>query len=406
MAKTKTVTQPMEMTQVTQMLQWLEEERRKDKALVATLQEQVRLQEEQLSQQSAQVQDLQTKTTNVQNLISKVTDFEETVSNYKSEILFELDRREGAQKKEKGESERLRKIEHEAIIDHLGELDKTIQVLPRYDETLKARQAEDQRLSEGIQRLEATVRDLDKRSDDRVQAVTYLEEQRRADNRRIAELEQDTTGLRKRVETLAAKLPLLEETIQKQKTRIDEAVQETKKYEKPIEELRISDFQREQKMKQYLDQGEQVAKEMERILLQTQGFVEQQTAVKRALDKTESFQARIEKRQNEIAEMQRLAEDRVKRQWEEWQNAQEKELKKRQIVLDEQWHSQEKVNQEIILRIEPLETQAQVHQSYLEALFDSRRMDAHRKFEAAQSVVEKTEQAFTEARQALRGEKK
>jgi hypothetical protein len=406
MAKTKTVTQPMEMTQMTQMLQWLEEERRKDKALVATLQEQVRHQEEQLSQQSAQVQDLQTKATNVQNLISKVTDFEETVSNYKSEILFELDRREGVQKKEKAESERLRRIEHEAIIDHLGELDKQIQVLPRYDEALKARQAEDQRLSEGLQRLEATVRDLDKRSDDRVQAVTYLEEQRRADNRRIAELEQDTTGLRKRVETLAAKLPLLEETIQKQKTRIDEAVQETKKYEKPIEELRISDFQREQKMKQYLDQGEIVAKEMERILLQTQGFVEQQTAVKRTLDKAESFQARIEKRQNEVAEMQRLAEDRVKRQWEEWQNAQEKELKKRQIVLDEQWHTQEKVNQEIVLRIEPLETQAQVHQSYLEALFDSRRMDAHRKLEAAQSVVEKTEQAFTEARQALRGEKK
>ncbi|MBN1977678.1 MAG: hypothetical protein JW918_09780 [Anaerolineae bacterium] len=403
---TKKVTQPMEMTQVTQMLQWLEEERRKDKALVAALQEQVRLQEELLSQQSAQVQDLQTRVTNVQNLISKVTDFEETVSNYKSEILFELDRREGMQKKDKAESERLRKIEHEAIIDHLGQLDKTIQVLPRYDETLKARQTEDQRLSENLQRLEATVRDLGKRSDDRVQAVTYLEEQRRADNRRIAELEQDTTGLRKRVETLAAKLPLLEETIQKQKTRIDEAIQETKKYEKPIEELRISDFQREQKMKQYLDQGEQVSKEMERILLQTQGFIEQQAAVKRALDKTESFQARIEKRQNEVAEMQRLAEDRVKRQWEEWQNAQEKELKKRQIVLDEQWHSQEKVNQAIVLRIEPLEAQTQVHQSYLEALFDSRRMDAHRELETAQSVVEKTEQAFTEARQALRGEKK
>jgi hypothetical protein len=32
-------------------------------------------------------------------------------------------------------------------------------------------------------------------------------------------------------------------------------------------------------------------------------------------------------------------------------------------------------------------------------------MDAHRELEAAQSVVEKTEQAFTEARQALRGEK-
>jgi hypothetical protein len=401
----KKVIQPMEMTQVTQQLQWLDEERLNDKKLIAALQEQVRSQEEQLSQQLAQIQDLLTKTTNVQSLISQVTDFEETVSNYKGEVIFELDRREEARKKEKAESERLRKIEHEAIIDHLGELDKQIQSLPRYEERLNAQKAEDQRLSESLQRVEVTIKDLEKRSDDRVQSVTYLEEQRRADNRRIAELEHDTTELRKKVEALAAKLPLLEETVQKQKVRVDEAIREMKKYEKPIEELRISDFQREQKMKQYLDQGEQVAKEMAKLVQQTQGFIEQEQAVKRALDKTETFQARIEKRQNEVAEMQRLAEDRVKRQWEEWQNARQKEQKKRQVVLDEQWRAQENTNQALVTRIKPIEVQVKVHQEHLEFLFDSRRMDAHRKLEAVQGEVEREEQAFTQARQALRREK-
>ena len=83
-----------------------------------------------------------------------------------------------------------------------------------------------------------------------------------------------------------------------------------------MEELRISDFQREQKMQMYMDQGEQVTLEMERMRVQTQGFIEQQQQVKRSLEKLESFQTRIEKRQNEVAEMQRVAEDRLKRQWE------------------------------------------------------------------------------------------
>jgi chromosome segregation ATPase len=400
----KTTVQPMEMTQMTQMLQWLEEERRKDKALIATLQEQVRGQEEQLSQYSAQIQDLSTKITAVQNLVSQVTGFEETVSNYKNEVLFELNRREDAQKKEKSESDRLRKIEHEAIIDHLGQLDKQIQVLPRYDEGLKARQAEDQRLSEVIQRMQVSIKDLEKRSDDRVQSVTYLEEQRRTDNRRIAELEHDTTEVRKKIEALATKLPLLETMIQKQKPRIDEAIAETKKYEKPIEELRISDFQREQKMKQYLDQGEQVAKELARLVQQTQGFIEQEQAVKRTLDKAEGFQARVEKRQNEVAEMQRLAEDRIKRQWEEWQTVRQKEQQKRQVVEDEKWRTQENINEETSERFNPIEAQVQTHQTHLEALFDTRRMEAHRKLEAMQGEVEREEQAFTQARQALRKE--
>jgi peptidoglycan hydrolase CwlO-like protein len=401
----KQMSQPMEITQISQQLQWLDAERLNDKKLIATLQEQVRRQEEQLSQQTAQIQDLQTKVTSVQNLISQATGFEDIVSNYKSEILFELERREETLKKERVEAERLRKIEHEAIIDHLGQLDKAIKVMPRYDEAIKARQAEDQRLSEAIQRLEVAVKDLEKRSDDRVQSVTYLEEQRRADNRRITELEHDVTGTRKRVETLAAKLPLLEDMIQKQKPRIDQALQEMKKYDKPIEELRISDFQREQKMKQYLDQGEMVAQELDRVVQQTQGFLEQQQAVKRALEKVEIFQARIEKRQNEVAEMQRLAEDRVKRQWEEWQTEREKEREKRQVLVDEQWREQTRINKNLSVRIDPLESEIKVHLNHIEILLDARRMAAHRDLAFAQEVAEQEDQAFTQARQSLRGEK-
>jgi myosin heavy subunit len=402
----KKVIQPMEATQMTQMLQWLEEERRKDKALVATLQEQVRHQEEQLSQQSAQVQDLETKLTNVHNLIAKVTDFEETVSNYKNEIIFELDRREEAQKKEKSETERLRKIEHEAIIDHLGQLDKAIQVLPRYDESLKARQTEDQRLSEGLQRLEATVRDLDKRSDDRVQAVAYLEEQRRADNRRIAELEQETTEQRKNHEALAKKLPLLEEMLQKQRVRIEEAIQETKKYEKPMEELRISDFQREQKMQMYMDQGEQVAQEMNRMRIQTQGFLEQQQLVKRALEKLEGFQTRIEKRQNEIAEMQRMAEDRLKRQWEEWIAEQVKRQKKQDVVIEERWRQQGTTNETHLKRLDALVPIVELYRAQLDALWEARRAEATRALKAIQDEHEILIAQVDEHLGILRGEQR
>jgi chromosome segregation ATPase len=271
----KQATQTMELTQATQMLQWLEEERRKDKAAIAALQEQVRNEEQQLSQQSALVQDLQTTMASIQNLISQVADFEQTVSNYKNEMVFLLDQREDTWKKERAEADRLRKIEFEAITDQLSRLDKGMQTVARHEEDLQTYQAEDQRLNTAIQRLEVAVADLNARSDDRVQAVTYLEEQRRADNRRIAELEQEATELRKRGEAQAAKMLLLEETIQKQRARIDEAIKELKEFEKPIEEMRVAEFRREQAVKKYMDQAEQVNQEMEEWRAQTQSFFEQ-----------------------------------------------------------------------------------------------------------------------------------
>ena len=398
------VTQTMELSQATQMLKFLEEERRKDKSAIAVLQEQIKSQEEQLSQQTAQIQDLQTTLTGIQSLLSQVTDFEQTVSSYKNEMIFLLDQRTETLKKARTESDRLRKIEMKGIVDQLGQLDKKIQVLPRYDEDLRVRQTEEQRLNEAVQRLEVAIADLGKRSDDRVQAVTYLEEQRRADNRRIAVLEEDVTELRKRVEAQATKLPLLEENIQKYKPRIDEAIQQIKEFEKPIEEMRVAEFRREQAIKKYLGQGEQVQQELEKWRSQTQRFMEQYQLTKRGLEKLEGFQARQEKRQNEVAEMQRLAEDRARRQWEEWQTEQDKKQKKSQVIMDEQWKGQKKVNRELAQRLSPIEAQIEIHKVQIETIFDIHRLDAHHKLEAAQDVVERAEQEFTQAHESLHGE--
>jgi hypothetical protein len=313
-----------------------------------------------------------------------------------------LDQREDAWKKELSETERLRKIEQGAVADQLGRLDKGLQNLNRIEEGVKARQAEDQRLNTAIQQMEADIKDLGTRSDDRVQAVTYLEEQRRSDNRRIAELEQETTELRKRAEAQAAKLLLIEETVGKHKAHFDRSLEQLKEFQKVIDEVRASEFRRDQAAKKYVDQAQEVKQEMEGWRAQTQRFTEQFQLNKRALEKLEGFQSRLEKRQNEVAEMQRLAEDRAKRQWEEWQKARDKELKKRQLILDEQWQAQGRSNQELTARAEALEAHVSAHQTHIEGILDLYRLDAHRDLQAATDAIEKAEQDLAKARDAWR----
>jgi chromosome segregation ATPase len=380
--------QTIDVTQAMQTLKWLDEERLKDKATIATLQERVQGQDLQLAQQAAQIQELQTTLAGIQSVLSRATQFEQTVASYKNELILEMDHREEARRKEQAESERLRQIEYEALTVSLNQVEKDLRLLPRHSEELNARRAENQRLSEAFRHAEDTVADLSKRSDDRMQAVAYLEERRRADNRRITDLEHDTTELHKRLESLTTKFPLFEETLQKQKTRIEGAIQEMKDLEKLLEELRVSDFQREQKMKQYVDQGEQVAQEMERMRAQTQGFIEHQQLVKRALEKLEGFQARLEKRQNEVTEMQRVAEDRVKRQWEEWQEEQAKKQKKRDVVTDEHRRQQGRINDEHRKLLETLQSATELHRNQLDTLWEVHRSDAAHALKSAQDDYE------------------
>ncbi len=397
------VTQTMDLTQAMQTLKWLDEERLKDKATIAMLQERTQDQRLQLDQQAAQIQELQTALAGIQSTLVRVTEFEQMVSNYRNEIVIQMDQRDKTRRKEQAESERLRRLEYESLTANMSRLEKDMRILSRYDEDINTLRTENQRLNEVFQRLEVTVADLSKRSDDRLKTVTYLEEQRRADNRRITELEQDGTELRKKMNTLDKKFPLLEESIQKQRTRIDAAIEETKKYEQPIEELRISDFQREQKMRQYLDQAEQVAQEMERLRTLAQKFVEQQQQVKRALSALEKFKARIERRQDEMAEKQRLTEEQIQRQWEEWRAARAKARKKREVVIEERWRQQEQTNEEYLKRLDTLLSIAETHRAQLGAVWESRRAEALQALKAVQDEYESLSALIDEQMAILRG---
>jgi len=137
-----------------------------------------------------------------------------------------------------------------------------------------------------------------------------------------------------------------------------------------------------------VDQAEHVTREMERIREQTQGFIQQQQLVRQAQNKLERFQARIEKRQNEVAEMQRVAEDRLKRQWEEWQDKEDKQQKKRDVITEERWREQGRTNDVHLKRLDALRSDADQHRAQLDTLWEIRRSDTNSLLKSAQEKYE------------------
>ena len=168
------VTQAMDLTQAMQTLKWMDEERRRDKVAIAALEERIEGQDQRLAQQAAQVQELRTALSGVQGVLSKVTEFEQTVSNFKTELVLQMDSRDETRRKEQTESERLRRIEYEAMVSNLNRLERELRVLPQYDEDLDSLRVENQRLSEVFQTIDVTVTDIGKRLEEPARAVTYL----------------------------------------------------------------------------------------------------------------------------------------------------------------------------------------------------------------------------------------
>jgi len=360
----------MELTQLEQMIRWLDEERKRDKAQIAALQERTEQQLQQLQLQTTELASLHQELAELRLDLRRTDDYPQIVEKTHRDLSSTIEEIKTTVRRERLEAEQTRRTEIALVNDLIAEMDKKIRPLFRYEEALKAREAGEQRLQGQVQTLTNSVADVTKRTEDRFQSIVYLEEQRRADTRRIAAVEGELPNLRKPVDELAARQIRLEDSIRKIPPRVEEAVEIAKSYAPRIEELRIADFQREQRVKQYLEQAAQVNEEVTRLVEQTQRYALLYNQNRQALEGLEAFQARLEKRQNEIAEMQRLTDERLRRQWEEWQTIFARDWQKRQVTEEDRWRRQDINNQKLTEHLAEIDEQTEYYYTEIVALWE------------------------------------
>lgn len=337
----------MELTQMEQMLRWLDDERKQDKLLLIALQERLAQQQEVILAQAREIEALRQQLSTLADDLHRTDAYPEAISRLAQETQSKFEELRDQMRRERNDAERIRQADVQMLNERLIELENRIRPYARYEEIFKAREAGEMRLQGVYQQLALEVSELSKRIEERGQTLVYMEEQRRADARRITALEGALPSLNQSIKELERKQAYLEDVVRKLPGRIEETLQVAKSYEPRIEELRVADFQREQRMKQYADQAEQVKAEVARLVEQTQRYALLYNQNKQALESLEAFEMRLEKRQAEVAEMQRLTEERLKRQWEEWQATLARDWQKWMLSEEDRWRRRDLEEQRI-----------------------------------------------------------
>lgn len=385
----------MDLNQATQMINWLEEERRKDKAALAALQERMQGLANDLSEHSKRIQELQATLATTQTALSRITQFDRLLEQFKGGLVAEMDRRQDTHQKATRESERLHKVELDGLNRSIAEIRKELSRFKPLEEELPARRAEERRLGEVLARVSQRADDLSVRTEERIQTVAYLEEGRRQDNKRIAQLEEGSNNFSKRLDTLIGKTALLEENLQRMPPRIEEIIRRTQEQDKVFEELRLNDFRRTQEIKVFTEEINKAIAPIPDHVAGYQRTQEVAMAVQRSLEEIKGFQGRIEGRQAEVAEMQRIAEDRMKKQVEEWQADQEKRWKRQTLTWFEQWQEHDRAHEGLEVRLEKAEQELPEHARQFKIVWDGLEEIAKVSLSAARQVVE-TQQAILE----------
>ena len=389
----------MDLNQASQMINWLEAERKKDKAALSTLLERVQGLSNELADQSKRMQELREDLAATQLTVNKLAQFDRLFEQLKADLVGEMDRRGESHQKALREAEQMRKVDLEATNRAVADIRKELPRIKPLEDEMPMRRAEDRRLSEQQARIGQRVEDLAARTEERIQNMIFLEEGRRQDNKRIAQLEEGGASILKRTEALAAKLVLLDENMQRIPLRIAEIMQQVADQDKVVEEMRLNDFRRSQEMKGFVEDVGKVVDPLPDFIatsqLNLQRIQELTTANQHSLDGIQGFQNRIEKRQSEVSEMQRISEERMRKQVEEWQAEQEKRWKRQILTWTEQWQEHDRLHGTWETRVEQLEQASTDYARQFKVVWDG--LDEFTKvyLSAARQIVE-TEQATLE----------
>ena len=392
----------MEISQIEQMVRFLDEERKRDKALIARLQERTEQQRLTIDTQAEQMENLQQKVTLLENDLRRTDNYPGMIDKARRELAGELETLKDKIRRQKTESDRLRRSETETLTQKIGELEKKLRILPRYDEALQARAEGERKLQTHLHSIENELHSLATSTDDRLQSITYLEEQRRADARQLASLAGDFSTIKTKVNEVTTKNNRLEDSVRKLPGRIEEAINIAKSYDPRIEELRVADFKREQLLKQFTEQAEAMEDTVTRLVEKTQQYSLLSNQIKQSLEELESFRARIDRRQGEITEMQRLTEERMKRQWEEWQTNFSKEWQKRQVTEADHWRRQDLANQRFTTQLSESEERINLLHSEALALWEELRNIIERWRKSIEDTLTENQAAPTEHLKILR----
>lgn len=308
----------MEFEQIVKRLDWLDAEQRKTKAALPDFEDKLTSIQTSLSAVLKQVKDLERNIAEVTASAARINQFNDLLAKQREDFnrLFEE-----SEKKHQERHAEVVKRHAEEIRPFRGELDelrKGFDLSPLKRE-LKAHNTEQARLNEAINLVRPRIDEVMKAHEEVKNGQLVLVENRRQDAKRMADLQGELAALRKRAEESRDKMELNVDLLRNMDNRIHELhdlEQERKASQLAfIEEQSMVHAERERSVKEWLDKYEEFKQQGQSLDAQVAVLDEMLRSARKAQETYADLNTKLERRINEVSEMQRLAEDRVRQEW-------------------------------------------------------------------------------------------
>lgn len=309
----------MDLDQVLKRVQWIDEERRKDKDMIAMLENRILALEGSLVAANQQIKDQSGEITRLSAVITRMDQYDEVLLQQRMEAKRTLEELDKAVQKREDEAEKVHNVKINTLEADLFDLRKGLEPIPKLEKGIQTRVEEDNRLIRLIDELRAKIEDVRRSEDEYTRTYRLLEDGRRQDTKRLNDLVGEVSALRKRTDDQRGQVELVNTSLRKLEARLTELLTvETERRDAQaafLDKQAILQVERDRTWKDWQTRFDSIESHAIEVTDQLQNLETTHRDVKRSQQVLDDLNQRVERRISEITEIQRLAEDRFRQEW-------------------------------------------------------------------------------------------
>ena len=309
----------MDLEQLTKRVQWIEEERRKERDVVAILENRILSLEGGVDGLNQQIKALTSEVARLATIFARMDQFDNALTLQRAEGKQMVDELEKEVNRRADEAEKVRRMDVKSLEVSIVELKKELESIPKLERGLQIRSEETTRLRQMIDETQQKIADLRRDEEEYTRTYRLLEDGRRQDSKRIVDLQGEVSALRKRMDEHRGQSELQQTSIRKVETRLQELVAVEAERRDAIasflDKQALSQVEKERVWREWQSRFETVEQQSTEVNAKLLTLDATQREANRAQGILDELASRVERRIVEITEIQRLAEDRFRQEW-------------------------------------------------------------------------------------------
>lgn len=388
----------MDIVQLEQIVNWLDEEHRRNRNEIVRLNHLVETQNADLVDQTKRIQELEAALSSVESHVHRMQQFETALAHTRQELMSLHEREEDQRRRMQRDLERSRVSEREGIRRDISNLQRELGRISQVEQSVLLRDEELGRLNEMLQDLTAQAGRFSKELEERTQHMPFLLETRASEQKRFKQMQEEQVECFQKLETLGQQIAQKEDDWRKLRNEMTELQGIGERVDRNLDacrdEFRGELFDLAHRLRTLDTAMQEIPAHYEPLQAQIKAIIPFQDSAQKAFAEVRLLRDRLDQGLQQIREAERMFQEKMEKILDDVQTETGERERKNRMKQDHLWQEQENLNMALQERFLPVQQNLRMHEELIKHLWTLHETYPQLALKAAQEEVENMHNAL------------